>query len=434
MGKMENLSGTVSLCMIAKNEEENIAKCLNSVKDLADEVIIADTGSTDKTKQAAEEIFKSFASSGKIFGFKLFDFKWNDDFSSARNESLKYATKDWILVLDADEVLDEKGADEIKNLINKSGKAENPASADSFLLLQKNYTADKSIAGFFNEPHSYGGKNYPGWYGSLIVRLFKNRKGFEFSGIVHELIEPSIEKKNGIIKASGAVICHYGNADLKTVRKKRQFYLGLCKKKLRENEDSLTHYEMGVLYKENDDSENAIVSLKKSVELDSKNYLSLYELGILHEKLKNYDEAIKYYTESLRIKESAESFQNLGVCYMKKGMLKESYANLIKAMLLSPNKYTIYNNLGAVFERLGNYKSAREMLEIGIKLNPDNAIGFFNLAIVYDKSGNPGEALKNYENAVGLGHKKSDEIRKRVKQLRMIIENSPNYGYSFKIG
>src|SRR3990167_5438874 len=90
---------TLSLCMIVKNEEKYLEQCLNSVKDLVDEIIIVDTGSTDKTK----EIWKKFDFAHKI---KFFDFKWIDDFSAARNESLKHAAKDWILVLDADEVLD----------------------------------------------------------------------------------------------------------------------------------------------------------------------------------------------------------------------------------------------------------------------------------------------------------------------------------------
>src|SRR3989344_2135515 len=96
---------TISLCMIAKNEEKHLEECLNSVKELVDEVIIVDTGSTDKTKQIA-----------KKFNAKIYDFKWVDDFSAARNESLKHATKDWILVLDADEVLDKEALKVIKNV------------------------------------------------------------------------------------------------------------------------------------------------------------------------------------------------------------------------------------------------------------------------------------------------------------------------------
>src|SRR5471030_3198558 len=86
------MKNQVSLCMIVKDEEEYLPRCLSSINDIVDEIIIVDTGSTDKTVDIA-----------KKFGAKVYYFKWNNNFSEARNESLKYATKDWILILDADD-------------------------------------------------------------------------------------------------------------------------------------------------------------------------------------------------------------------------------------------------------------------------------------------------------------------------------------------
>ena len=86
--------GTLSLCMIVKNEEAHLGKCLISVKDIADEMIVVDTGSSDKTREIAA-----------AFGARVFDFVWTDDFSEARNYSLAQAAGDWILVLDGDETL-----------------------------------------------------------------------------------------------------------------------------------------------------------------------------------------------------------------------------------------------------------------------------------------------------------------------------------------
>ncbi len=98
----------ISLCMIVKNEEENIEHCLSSIQGLVDEIIIIDTGSTDGTKEIA-----------KKFGAKVFDFKWNNNFSDARNFSLSKATGDWIFILDADEVISPSDHEKIKNLIRK---------------------------------------------------------------------------------------------------------------------------------------------------------------------------------------------------------------------------------------------------------------------------------------------------------------------------
>lgn len=420
---------TISLCMIAKNEEEHLEQCLNSVKGIVEEIIIVDTGSTDKTKEIAKKFCDMRVSSRtrSQLTAKIVDFKWIDDFSAARNESLKHATKDWILVLDADETLDRESKEEIKELVK--GK-EN----DAFLLLQKNYTNDSSIAGFVSEQHENNNKKLAGWYGSFIARLFRNKKGYEFEGTVHELVEPSIESKKGKIAATKIFLNHYGNAEPSAARKKRQYYLELCKSKVKQKPNDSSYFELGVLYKENNNFEDAVKSFKKTTELNPNHSMALYELGVVHQQQNNYDEAIKNYTESLKIKETSEALQSLGICYLKKGMLKEAYRNLVKAMLLSPNKYTIYNNLGAVLERNKNYDSAAQMLEIATKLNPSNVIGFYNLGIVLDKKGDFGNALQAYERAVEFSHPKSEEIKKRIRQIKALIANIPNFKYSFKMG
>ena len=85
----------ISLCMIVKNEENILARCLDTLVNLMDEIIIVDTGSTDKTKEIASR-----------YTDKVYDFEWIDDFSAARNYSFSKATKDYIYCADADEVLD----------------------------------------------------------------------------------------------------------------------------------------------------------------------------------------------------------------------------------------------------------------------------------------------------------------------------------------
>lgn len=85
---------TISLCMIVKDEEQVLERCLDSVKELVDEIVIVDTGSTDATKDIAAR-----------YTDRLFHFEWNHDFSAARNFSFRQATQDYILWLDADDEL-----------------------------------------------------------------------------------------------------------------------------------------------------------------------------------------------------------------------------------------------------------------------------------------------------------------------------------------
>ena len=94
---------TISLCMIVRDEEETLARCLDTVKDIVDEIIIVDTGSVDKTKYIASQ-----------YTSNIYDFKWIDDFGAARNYSFSKATQEYILWLDADDVLMEEDRNKFK--------------------------------------------------------------------------------------------------------------------------------------------------------------------------------------------------------------------------------------------------------------------------------------------------------------------------------
>src|ERR1700735_3067517 len=101
---------TVSLCIIARNEAANLAACLAPLLPLVHETIVVDTGSTDGTQAIATQ-----------HGARVFDFPWCDDFAAARNESLRYATGDWILWMDADDRVDADNADRLAGLLAALG-------------------------------------------------------------------------------------------------------------------------------------------------------------------------------------------------------------------------------------------------------------------------------------------------------------------------
>ncbi len=148
----------ISLCMIVKNEEKFLERCLKSVAQWVDEIIIVDTGSTDRTK----EIALSFTD-------KVYDFKWVNDFAAARNEALKHATEDWILILDADEYMEEQ---EIHGL-------------RSFLIEQQptpGVVYGVTVRNFMNSANQAGMSETP------ILRVFPNRMGFEYHRPIHEQI------------------------------------------------------------------------------------------------------------------------------------------------------------------------------------------------------------------------------------------------------
>lgn len=150
---------SLSLCMIVKNEEKNLGKCLESVKDLVDEIIIVDTGSTDKTKDIA-----------KKYTNKIYDFKWCDDFSKARNYSLSKATKDYIIWLDADDIILEEDKEK---LIKLKG---NITSDINYVMMKYALNVDKNeipALEYYRE------------------RIFKNNQGFKFVSPIHETVNVS---------------------------------------------------------------------------------------------------------------------------------------------------------------------------------------------------------------------------------------------------
>ena len=101
----------ISLCMIVKNEEDVIARCLDSVSRCVDEIIIADTGSSDRTKEICRD-----------FTDKIFDFEWTDDFSAARNFSFSKATGDYLMWLDADDVVSSENIGHISSVFEYTAK------------------------------------------------------------------------------------------------------------------------------------------------------------------------------------------------------------------------------------------------------------------------------------------------------------------------
>lgn len=148
---------SISLCMIVKNEELTLKRCLKCVKDIADEIIIVDTGSTDKTKEIAYE-----------FTDKVYDFKWCDDFSKARNYSFSKATKEYIMWLDADDVILEKDIIKLKYLKEHLDKNADIVMLKYDLNIDSNGTPALS---YYRE------------------RLLKRKNNYKWISPIHEVIE-----------------------------------------------------------------------------------------------------------------------------------------------------------------------------------------------------------------------------------------------------
>ena len=201
---------TISLCMLAKDEEKTIAKAINSVKSIVDEIIVVDTGSKDNTKKIAESL-----------GARVYTFAWKDDFSEARNFAKSRCTKDWILVLDADEIIAEKDIKKIKELAEKDNIA--------YRFIQRTYSNTKTALKWNDNDGSYAeGDGFAGWNYRGIVRFFRNIPEITFIYPIHETVKPSI-LKIGKITSTDITIHHF----TKNSEEKYDYYLKLLNDKVK---------------------------------------------------------------------------------------------------------------------------------------------------------------------------------------------------------
>ena len=158
----------LSVCMIVKDEEEFILQAIESVKALAYQVVVVDTGSTDRTVALAESL-----------GAEVHHFEWNDNFSDARNYSLEHVTGDWVLILDADEILDPKGNEDLARDLYSENQLGFRIPLANFMRAE-DHTLEQTGDGV-----------------TYVPRLFRNAPGLHFVGIVHEQIFSSIVVRQG---------------------------------------------------------------------------------------------------------------------------------------------------------------------------------------------------------------------------------------------
>jgi len=395
--------------MIVKNEEFFLENCLNAIKDLVDEIVIVDTGSTDKTIDIA-----------KKFTDNIFSFTWADNFADARNESLNHATKDWVLVLDADEIIAKRDFDAIKSLTKKDGIV-------GFAFPQRNYTNNAARTDFiFNKDDTFAeSSDFLGRVESWIVRLFKNNEKIRFSGAVHELVEPSIRKQGKKFELVRIPIHHFAeNKNKNILIQKATFYHKLAKKKIAENpNDAEAHFQLGVQFKEKQDFSSAEESFTQSIKLDPRRISAMLNLAIVQHKQRKFDEAITSYRRALKKnKLLAEAYFGLGFCFFNKGDFDQAKANFEKAIENNPDFQDAYINLGAVNEKLGDIEEAKNNYEIALKINPKNARVYNNLGVAHEKSKDLQLAVKCYEEAVKLNYSKKEELKPRILHIKQFLE------------
>ncbi len=301
-GKPDRDHPRLSLCMIVRNEERSLGRCLESVKGIVDEAIVVDTGSEDNTVAVAEG-----------FGARVHSHPWRDDFAEARNASLAEASGDWILVLDADEELERADRGKVRQIIAR-------AAAEGFQMRQRSLMPQGDL------------QKYEDIY---LTRLFRNRPEYRYAQPIHEQIRPSIERHGGRVVKTDLTILHYGYAQ-STVQGKGQ--RALRNLQLLKNAvaaapaDPYLHFQLGVTYKALGDPTSAYASLRKALTLDyeslgdavvDKLYMKLAQLALAFDEVR---EAVGYAKESLaRNRRNVVSLYVMALGHLLLGEVKQAY-------------------------------------------------------------------------------------------------------------
>lgn len=337
----------LSLCMITKDEENNLARCLKSAQGIVDEVVIIDTGSTDNT-----------VAIGRQLGARVYETSWRNDFSLARNESLAHARGTWVLVLDADEELLTETARDLRDILLST-----PFSR--FYLRLVNLVAGQRLA-------------YP------VPRLFR-REGSRYAGRVHEQL---VQEGHTVSSYSSVVILHHGyDRDVVSRKKKVERNLSILLEVWQDDPDPYVAYQVANAYAVSGDHLQALRWYHLAGEMGGLGHLAAK--GMVHCLIE-----LGHYPQALRVlADLVKAYPDYTDLYFMMGNLFILLGEVERAV----TAFQICLDLGEAPPQYNTTEGVGSFL------------AHYNLGVIFEVTGLMNEAKRQYELAVGLGYHKAAE-------------------------
>jgi len=363
---------TISLCMIVKNEEKVLGRCLDSVKDAVDEIIIVDTGSTDRTKEIAKE-----------FTNKIYDFEWVDHFAKARNFAFSKATMDYQMWLDADDVIE-------------------PKEREKLLQLKKSLDQRVDMVTFRYHTHFDGDGNPI--LTSTRERLFKREKNFQWKDAIHEYVQMTghviheeiaiSHKKEGSSGDRNLKIYRGLVAEGKVLSPRETYYFA---RELMDHgeyseatqyfnqfldegqgwfEDNIAScFNLSRCYERLGEREKILPILFRSFQYDTPRAEICCQIAYYYKNLSDDQKAIFWFDLALKLVKNSKGFIlndywdyvpaiELCLCYFKLGDLEKAFQYHQLSAKHKPNASAVLHN-GAYFEQMG-MKEKVESIEVDV--------------------------------------------------------------------
>lgn len=400
----------LSACLIIKNEEKWLDQCLESLYDAVDEIILIDTGSSDKSKTIAQK-----------YGCKIWDFKWTGSFSDARNYAIEQAKGDWIISMDADETL--INGNELPQLLKKI-----PLSVGGVLIERENIFTDFITGKSLVEVRSN-------------LRVFRNNKKIRWNRNVHEHVSFSIKNSGFEINSSAFKILHHLNElNEEELNRKQRNYLSILEEDNNLNNKPYNLFFIAQTHYILKSPEKARIILDELLELKPSGnllFLALSQYAVIGMELSDFIIA----KEKLALSITLFPKQSYGYFLMSQILLKE---NKFKEALNLENKWIIAGEKvkerevlegdlylskeqaaefkGICYLRSGQFEKAIKELSGGLTGNPHASGCFLRCSQVHFMSGNFKESLSCVEKAIYLnpGWKEASEFLQKIQRVNSI--------------
>lgn len=327
----------ISVCIIAKNEEKNIEKCLTAIKPYGYEIIVVDTGSTDRTKEIA-----------KKYADKVLDFTWVDDFSAARNYSVSQASNDYVLYLDCDEVLLPMEPEEVERAISQ-----HPDDV-GMIAMNNHYTSNGTDA----------------VYQDYLGRFF-NRKLYHFESPIHEQITHNLSGMNYTTYKLPILTDHIGyNGTPDELRAKVERNNALLFRELeKEPENPYLYFQIGQSYNMIYDYENSYIYYQKALGYDvnpDEEWVQMMIIAYANALLHTGREADALQLEAVydAFAVTADFLCIMGQIYLANGQYMKAMMEFVKAIHcptareVGTNSFIPTYNIGLINEMMGEKKAA----------------------------------------------------------------------------
>ena len=400
--------------MIVKNAEEDLGPCLESARALVDQIVIADTGSTDRTREIAAE-----------FGATIISFPWTDHFADARNAALAPITTDWVLVLDADEELAPGAIEALPALLRDS------EGAGGYSVTIRNYIPQRFAQAFeqssrVNHDDAPRAKGAPAWIEHTMVRLFRRHPQIFFTGRIHEEVDSQIRKAGLSIGDANFRIRHFGRLRADAFGKKRTYYQELGRVRVTEQPDSyLAWYDLGCEYLAAQQLDEAMRCMSRSYELHPWAMPVLF-IAAIHGQ-QNHPEAALHALQHVPDKDDIGLLRNemRGDLLHDLGRLREARQAFQAALHFSPSRrggdeaareVLIESKLGYTELRLGHVRNGLKKLRRSVEKAPDQLENHDRLIKALVSRGRDAEAAEAAEHI--LDYFTSEKIYLRAAVLK----------------